>query len=164
MNKFKSFFWSYDFSISLAIGIILYIVLPEFLSMKFMLTYYEIIITTISIIFSLMFASCSILMSSSDNDFINFLNEKNDFDNLLWTFRITLFALFISLIYALVIFVATNYIVEMAKEGEVWVQHKIFFTTLSSITIYGLIATFLSVEDTLKFSKFRSRFLKDKKE
>lgn len=164
MNRFKSFFWSYDFGISLAIGIILYVVLPEFLSMKFMLTYYEIIITTISIVFSLMFASCSILMSSSDNDFINFLNEKNDFDNLLWTFRITLIALFLSLIYALVIFVATNYIVEMAKEDEVWVQHKIFFTTLSSITIYGLVATFLSVEDTLKFSKFRSRFLKDRKE
>lgn len=163
MNKYKSFFLSYDFGFSLVTGIILYFVLPEFLLAKFMLIYYEIIITTISIIFSLMFASCSILMSSSDDDFINFLNEKNDFDDLLWTFRITLIALFISLIYALIIFVATNYIVEIAKDGEVWMQHKIFFVTLTSVTTYGLIATYLSVENTLKFSKFRSKFLKGKK-
>lgn len=162
MNKYKSFFISYDFGFSLILGVVLFILLPEFLLMKFMLTYYEIIITTTSIIFSLMFASCSILMSSSHDNFINFLNEEDDFDNLLWTFRITLIGLFLCLIYALILYVGTNYILEAANNKDVWVQHKIFFVTLTSITIYALIATYLSVEDVLRFSKFRSRFLKKK--
>lgn len=163
MNRLKSFFFSYDFAASLILGVVLYIYIPEYLRMNFMITYYNIIITTISIIFSLMFASCSILMSSSDDEFINFLNEKGDFDNLLWTFRITLVALFVSLLYALIVFVGSSYLVETAVEGQKWEQHKIFFVTLTIITVYGLIATYLSVIDTLHFSQFRSKFLKQKK-
>ena len=164
MSKLKSFFISYDFGFSLIIGITLYIILPEYLLMNFTIDYYGVIITAVSIIFSLVFASCSILLSSSDNDFINFLNEEDDFDNLLWTFRVTLVSLFICLLYSLALYVGTSYMIEHFKiEGE-WEQHKILFISLTSLTIYSLIATYLSVEDTLIFSKFRSRFLKKKEE
>lgn len=160
MDKIKSFFISYDFGISFVLGIALYIFMPEYIQMTFTADYYGVVITAISIIFSLVFASCSILLSSSDNDFINFLNEENDFDNLLWTFRITLISLFICLLYSLVLFVGTSYYLKHSAENEIWLQHKSLFITLTSITVYSLIATYLSVEDTLIFSKFRSRFLK----
>lgn len=164
MDKTKSFIISYDFFISLLVGVVLYLFLPEYLSMKFVLEYYGTIISAIAIIFSLVFASCSILMSSSDDDYINFLNEKDDFDNLLWTFRITLISLFISLLYSLILYTGTSYILESASTAGNWAQHKVLFISLTVITAYSLIATYLSVENTLSFSKYRSRFLKMKKE
>lgn len=164
MNKIKSFFVSYDFGISSILGITLYILMPEYLQMSFAVEYYSVIITAVSIIFSLVFASCSILLSSSDNDFINFLNEEDDFDNLLWTFRVTLISLFICLLYSLVLFVSTSYYLDHSSENKIWLQHKSLFISLTALTTYSLIATYLSVEDTLIFSKFRSRFLKQKEE
>lgn len=164
MNNVRSILIGYDFIISLLLTVILYFILPDFLLMKFMVTYYNIVITIVSIIFSLLFTACSILMSSSDDEFIVFLNKDKIFDDLLWTFKITLIALFGCLIYSLFLYVFTNYYIENSKYGEIWYQHKIVFCSLTSITTYSLIATYLSVENTLTYSKYRSKYLKIKKE
>ena len=102
-------------------------------------------------------------MSSSDDDFIIFLNEDKIFDDLLWTFKVTLIALFGCLIYSLFLYILTNYYIENSKKGEIWFQHKIIFCSLTFLTTYSLIATYLSVENTLIFSKFRSKYLKIRK-
>ena len=163
MNNVRSILIGYDFKISILLSVILYFILPDYLLMKFMITYCNIVITVVSIIFSLLFTACSILMSSSDDDFIIFLNEDKIFDDLLWTFKVTLIALFGCLIYSLFLYILTNYYIENSKIGEIWFQHKIIFCSLTLLTIYSLIATYLSVENTLIFSKFRSKYLKIKK-
>lgn len=163
MNNIRSILIGYDFKISVLLSVILYFILPDYLLMKFMITYYNIVITIVSIIFSLLFTACSILMSSSDDDFIIFLNEDKIFDDLLWTFKVTLIALFGCLIYSLFLYILTNYYIENSKIGEIWFQHKIIFCSLTLLTTYSLIATYLSVENTLIFSKFRSKYLKIKK-
>lgn len=87
MNKFKSIIFGTDFIISTILFMILIFALPEYLSMKFMISYFNVVITVVSIIFSLLFTACAILLSSSDDDFIFFLNEDKIFDELLWTFK-----------------------------------------------------------------------------
>lgn len=163
MNNIRSILIGYDFKISILLSVILYFILPDYLLMKFMVTYYNIVITIVSIIFSLLFTACSILMSSSDDDFIIFLNKDKIFDDLLWTFKITLIALFGCLIYSLFLYILANYYIENSKNEEIWYQHKIVFCSLTLITTYSLIATYLSVENTLIFSKFRSKYLKIRK-
>jgi hypothetical protein len=163
MNNVRSILIGYDFKISIFLSVILYIILPDYLLMKFLITYYNIIITIVSIIFSLLFTAFSILMSSSDDDFIFFLNKDKIFDDLLWTFKVTLIALFGCLIFSLFLYVLTNYYIENSKYGEIWYQHKIVFCSLTLITTYSLIATYLSIENTLIFSKFRSKYLEIKK-
>ncbi|WP_445720141.1 hypothetical protein [Flavobacterium sp.] len=163
MNNVRSILIGYDFKISILLSVILYFILPDYLLMKFMITYYNIVITVVSIIFSLLFTACSILMSSSDDDFIIFLNEDKIFDDLLWTFKVTLIALFGCLIYSLFLYILTNYYIENSKIREIWFQHKIIFCSLTLLTTYSLIATYFSVENTLIFSKFRSKYLKIRK-
>lgn len=165
MSKLKSLVVGYDFILSTILVIVLYFfILPNYLLMTFMISYYNIIITVVSIIFSLLFTACAILMSSSDDDFINFLNKDKVFDDLLWTFKVTLIALFLCLVLSLFLYIGTNFYIETYKNGEIWQQHKIIFCFLTYITTYSLIATYLSVNNTLIFSKFRSRFLSIKKE
>lgn len=140
MNRVKSFFISFDFIISIVIGLVFYFFLPTYLSATFLIEYYKIIISTVAIIFSIMFAACSILMSSSDNDFITFLNEENDFDNLLWTFKITLISLFLCLVYSLLLFVTTTYYLDKLPEEDQLCQHIILFSSLTTIFSYSLIS------------------------
>ena len=54
-------------AISVLLSVILYFILPDYLLMKFMITYYNIVITIVSIIFSLLFKKPSYCFISFDD-------------------------------------------------------------------------------------------------
>jgi hypothetical protein len=100
-------------------------------------------------------------MTASDNDFIEFLEEEGDFKALLDSFKITLLFLFASLLYSISLYVGSEYIEKNVSEG--WLQHKILFIIFQFLFVYSLIATGLSVKDTIIFSQYRARFLINRK-
>ena len=104
----------------------------------------------------------AIIMSSSDNDFIEFLEEKNTFTELLWSFKFTLFVLFLSLILSILLYSGTSYWIE-TNHNETWLQDYRLLLLLQFCFLYGMIATWFSIIDTVKFSQFRSEFLKEQK-
>jgi hypothetical protein len=159
MNKFKMILFSWDIYLSLPLSLISYFFLPKYLEMEFTLSFFNIGITVISIIFSLFFAALAIIMSSSDNDFLEFLEQKNQFTTLLWTFKVTLIALFCTLIYSIVLYTGTQYYIVHFNPIK-WEQHKILFIFFEFLFLYSMIATGLSINDTIVFSKFRAKFLK----
>lgn len=162
MRRFKAIILSWDFGITLLSVFATYLVLPEYINMNFALSFYNVAMTVLSIIFSLFFTAMAIIMSSSDNDFIEFLEEKNTFTELLWSFKFTLFVLFLSLILSIILYSGTSYWIE-TNHNETWLQDYRLLLLLQFCFLYGMIATWFSIMDTVKFSKYRSDFLKEQK-
>lgn len=162
MRRLKSFIISWDLLVTLIVTIVTYYALPNYLDMDFVLSIYNMSITILSIIFSLFFAALAIIMSSSENDFIDFLEETKGFSELLWSFKITLIMLFVSLIYSIVLYTGTSYCIE-SYEGN-WLQRDILFLVLTALFTYSMSSTCISVYDTIKFSEYRSKFERNKKE
>ena len=158
--KISNIILSWDFVIAIVLTLITALILPSYLELEFCKSFYSTGITVLSIIFSIFFAALAIIMASSDNDFIEFLEENGDFTALLDTFKITLVMLFISLIYSIVLFVITDYNLTSLKcQSD---QHKTFFLVFEFLFCYSLLATGLSVKDTIIFSNFRARYLSRK--
>jgi ABC-type uncharacterized transport system fused permease/ATPase subunit len=162
MRRFKAIILSWDFGITLLSVFATYLVLPEYINMNFALSFYNVAMTVLSIIFSLFFTAMAIIMSSSDNDFIEFLEERNTFTELLWSFKFTLFVLFLSLILSIILYSGTSYWIE-TNHNETWLQDYKLLLLLQFCFLYGMIATWFSIMDTVKFSKYRSDFLKEQK-
>lgn len=162
MRRFKAVILSWDFVITLLSVFATYLVLPEYINMNFALSFYNVAMTVLSIIFSLFFTAMAIIMSSSDNDFIEFLEKKNTFTELLWSFKFTLFVLFLSLILSIILYSGTSYWIE-TNHNETWLQDYRLLLLLQFCFLYGMIATWFSIMDTVKFSKYRSDFLKEQK-
>ncbi|HRB70904.1 MAG TPA: hypothetical protein PK776_03560 [Flavobacterium sp.] len=159
MRRIKAVIKSSDFVIALLSTIATYFLLPDYINMKFALSFYNVAMTVLSIIFSLFFTAMAILMSSSDNDFIEFLEEQNTFTELLWSFKFTLFILFASLILSIILYTGTSFWLE-TNYRDVWLQKSILLLTLEFSFLYGMLATWLCIIDTVKFSKYRALFLK----
>lgn len=160
--KISTIILSWDFVVSIILTLATAIFMPTMLKISFCISFYNIGITVLSIIFSLFFAALAIIMTSSDNDFIEFLEEENDFTALLDTFKITLLMLFISLIYSIVLYVTSDYFAK--TNDDQFQQHKIFFLLFEFLFSYSLLSTSLSVKDTIKFSDIRAKYLKSKKQ
>jgi hypothetical protein len=146
-----------DFVISAILGIVLYLFIPELVKITFFLSSYMIGITVLSIVFSLFFAALAIVMTSSDDEYIVFLNDLNVFDKLRGMFEFTLGSLFVSLVYAIVVYIISDYI-RTQVEGD-YLGHKIFFIIFACLFCYSMLATLPSVWHTLKFSQYRVQYL-----
>ena len=159
--KISNIILSWDFVIAIVLTLVTALILPSYLELDFCKSFYNIGITVLSIIFSIFFAALAIIMASSDNDFIEFLEENGDFTALLATFKITLVMLFISLIYSIVSYVIADYNLTTLQDQSVF-QHKTFFLIFEFLFCYSLLATGLSVKDTIIFSNFRAKYLSKK--
>jgi hypothetical protein len=155
--KLRNYLLSWDTVAGIVAPLVTALCVPSQLDSGFVLSIYGIGINVLSIIFSLFFASSAIIMTSSDNDFIRFLEEGNDFTGLLTTFKVTLVALFVSLLYALVLYGITDY--QNRQIHEPAFQHVAWFLVFEGFFVYSLISTGLSAKDTIKFSSRRARFL-----
>lgn len=158
--KISNIILSWDFVISIILTLVTAIFLPSMLKISFCISFYNTGITVLSIIFSLFFAALAIIMTSSDNDFISFLEEENDFTALLDSFKITLAMLFVSLIYSIILYISSDYFAK--NNNSEFQQHKIFFLLFEFLFTYSLLSTALSVKDTIKFSDLRGQFLNKK--
>lgn len=163
MRRIKSIIKGYDFAISILLTLATAYILPDYINMKFALSFFNVCMTILSIIFSLFFAAMAILVSSSDNDFIDFLEEKKVFTELLWSFKFTLSILFLSLIISIFFYLGTSYWLETYDKFR-WLQYKWLSLLLLFFFIYGMLATWMSVIDIVKFSSFRLKFLKQQRD
>ena len=159
--KISNIILSWDFVIAIILTLVTALILPSYLELEFCKSFFSIGISVLSIIFSIFFAALAIIMASSDNDFIEFLEENGDFTALLDTFKITLVMLFVSLIYSIILYVITDYYISTLNCQTVN-QHKTFFLIFEFLFCYSLLATGLSVKDTIIFSNFRARYLSQK--
>jgi hypothetical protein len=80
---------------------------------------------------------------------------------LLWSFKITLLFLFMSLILSILLYSGTSYWLESYSKDS-WFQNKMLLLILEFLFLYGMLATWFCIMDTLNFSKYRSKYLSKK--
>lgn len=154
--KIKDIIISWDFYISFLIAIVLWLIFPFWISNQFTTTLYEIGISVLSIIFSVFFAALAIIISSSDDDFVRFLEETGDYTAIIDTFKFSLSVLFIALLYSIILKAITSYWISLK-----FINQQFYFVVIFGfLFFYGLFATFNSTCDAIVYSKFRTKYLK----
>jgi uncharacterized Tic20 family protein len=151
----KSIVLSWDFALALAFALVSWFFLPNWVSNTFAKDLYTIGINVLAIVFSVFFAALAIIISSSDNEFVNFLEEFGDYTKIISTFQISLLVLFIALIYSLTMYALTSaWIVDQFID-----QPRESVAAFIFLGLWGLFAAFNSARDSITYSKLRAKFL-----
>lgn len=153
--KAKDIFLAVDFFAAVALALTAWLILPYWISSEFAKDLYSIGISVLSIVFSVYFAALAIIMSSSDDDFIRFLEEEGQYTTIIISFEWSLGALFVALIYSMGIYAFTSYWLSTSVPN----QEKWCLVVFSFLFFYGLFSAASSTRNAIIYSRFRTRFL-----
>lgn len=121
-------------------------------------------IGVLSIVFSIFFAALAFIISASDDDFVSFIEEKGLFTKIVNTFKWTVLSLFVALIYAILIYIVASYSIQYKNKNDETFLHISIIAIYCFLFFYSLIATLLSTNDAIKYSKKRVKFVRKKKD
>jgi hypothetical protein len=155
----RSILFSWDFMIAILIAIIAFWLLPCKVANDLARDVYNVGITSLSIIFSVYFAALAIIISSGDNDFIDFFDEQGDYTRLIKSFRYALLALLLALLLSIFLYTAAT-VLFYGKHPD---QPKFIMVVFSFFSSYGLLATFMAANDSIKYALYRVKFLRLKR-
>lgn len=149
----------WDIWAALVLCLILFIILPPKIACSFAKDMSVTAINVLVIVFSVFFAVLSIMISSGTDDFIEFLEEKEDFTGIMINFKITFVVIFGSLV--LIIFYYGMLLMLIGKgitTNPTWL-----FIIFSFLLSYSLFTFFNASLDAMTFSQYRVEFFKQKK-
>lgn len=154
----KDFICSWDFLLSFMVSIATFVVLYKQLPGMFAQNVYQTGITILSIVFSVFFAAMAIIISSSDNEFIIFLDKEHGaYQLLIQILKASVIIIFLALMYSVIMFLVTSYWLNF---NPAYVQHKSYTTFFAFSFTYSMLCSLKSVLDSLKFASYRVKFLK----
>ncbi len=156
--KIYSIFLSWDFGVASVLAIVTALLCPTTVSMTMARDFYSVGVSVLSVVFSVFFAALAIIMSAGDNEFVAFLHQDGSYSEIVWSFRFTISALFVSLAIALTEYAYVGF---RLSHGAEW-HSKWFLVVFVACFPYSLIAVALSVHDAIKYSDARVRFLNSK--
>lgn len=157
--KLRYIIISWDFVLAFTIAAFSSFYFYYWLNNEFAIVVYEIGISVLSIIFSVFFAALAIIISSSDDEFVKFLDETGDYKAIISSFKFSLSLLFIALLYSIVLTIISTYFKTLGYINQQFYFISVFIFLFS----YSLLATFISTFDAIKYSSYRTEYLKIKK-
>ena len=134
-----------------------YYFMPCCVSHDLALAFYNIGVTVLSILFSVFFAALAIILSSSSDDFVKFLERDGSYTAIINLYKYTLAVLFIGLLVSIVASMITSFIM---KSGSLN-QNKIYSSLFVGLFFYGVFCSYNSAKDAIMYSMYRMKFLKD---
>ena len=146
---------SYDTIIALILSAICLYLIPEWVGGGLVKDLLGMGIGVLSIIFSIFFAALAFIMSSSDNEFVKFLEKDKIFTGIINTFKWTVGSLFVALLYSIIVYIAIAFKNELSEN---FVFSKYIIGLFCFLFFYSLIATILSTQDAIKYSNARIDF------
>lgn len=152
---FKTYIFSLDFIIALLFGITAFFGFAREVSNELAKDLYLAGITVLSIIFSVYFAALAIIISSSDDSFVRFLEEVGDYTRIINTFRFTLFSIFTSLSLSIILYFITSTFINDKKIS----QPSYLIVAFVFMFTYSLISAIGVTSDAISYAKLRSVFL-----
>lgn len=156
--KVKDIALCWDFILAIVLSGIIYAILPCNVKLVAAKDIYYIAITVLSIIFSLYFAALAIIISSSNDDFILFLEVDKTYTGVIGTFKYTLIVLFFSLIVSIILFC----IASIGINENYDIQSKIIMSIFNFFFSYSLFTVFNACLDSITYAKKRVDFIKIK--
>ena len=153
--KINSIILSWDFFLALTLSIFVFCILPDQKSISLATSVYGVGISVLSIVFSIFFAALAIIISSGDNEFIQFLElEKNIYTNIIATFIFTIGTLFGALLLSLALYFYTN----TFPDEAVAFQSKLI-PIFIFFFLYSLLAAAISIFDSIRYAEYRTKFI-----
>ncbi len=149
---------SWDFCGAIIIWLISYCFLPLKLKLSFTTTLYSIGVTTLAIVFSVYFAALAVIVSGSNDSFIRFLQKLEVYSDILNTFKVTLFSVFISLLFSIYSYFFSSRQISHGFTGE----PKWRFTVFILLFAYSLFASFKAAQFSIRYAGYRGEFLEGK--
>lgn len=149
-------FFSIDFILALIVSCIIFIVLPYQVPNTIAQDIYFVGISVLSIVFSLYFAALAVIVSSGDNRFITFLElEGRYYTRLLATFKYSLIVILVSLIFSILMYCLTSFILSQEELSQsIW-----YLTFFSFLFSYSLLVALMSILDSINYAKYRAIYL-----
>src|SRR5205807_1174381 len=99
--KLKSLILAWDFGVAISLTLVCSVLLPHWVKNDFTKDLYGVGISVLSIVFPVFFAALAVMMASSDDEFVKFLEEQGHYKRLIASMRFTLVVLFLALVAAL---------------------------------------------------------------
>lgn len=159
MKFLRSIVLSWDFWIAIAAAVLAFVCMPGSVLNGFAKDIYGVGISVLSIVFSVYFAALAIIISSSDDDFVRYLESGGHYSRIVATFEWTLSWLFIALIYSIVVYMLTSLWANLSQME----QPKWMYVVFCLLFTYSLFAAFFATGDALKYAKYRARFVTSNK-
>lgn len=147
---------SWDLWVSIFVATFFFFLYQDNISLEKCEKIFEVCIAFLSIIFSVYYAAYAVLVASGDDDFIRFLEEDGSYMDIILTFRYTLVLLFVSLFFSISLYFYS--LLSLIDGINASLMSVYFF-----IVMYALFAVVQSSLDAVKYSEYRVRFLKIKK-
>ena len=157
--KPREIIMSWDFLASLIIAGFSYFLFRPEIKSDFAKDMYGIGISVLAIVFSVYFAALAIIISSGDNEFVEFLETRGYYSIIIGAFQFSLAVLFIALIYSVVAYTITAY----NSSNQISSQPIVWFCLFMFLFPYGLFATANSSLDAIKYAEYRVKFLLSRK-
>ncbi|WP_046745543.1 hypothetical protein [Kordia zhangzhouensis] len=157
---FRTYIYSYDTIIAVTLTILCVFFMPSWTKGELIKDLLGMGIGVISIVFSIFFAALAFIIGASDDEFVSFLEEYGLFTKLINTFKWTVFSLFVSLLYSIIIYVIIAF---KLSESKTFIFHETLITIFCFLFFYSLIATMQSTNDAIKYAKRRIKFTQIKK-
>ncbi len=159
-DKIFRYIISWDFLISSAIAVTLYFLFLPDISNTFVKDLSGVGISVLSIVFSVYFAALAIIISSSDDDFIRFLEVKGRYQQITSTFRYSLAVLFLALLYSVFTYANAAILIERKIQS----QQNYLFCIFTFAFFYGLLVALSATLDSIRYALTRVKFINKKDE
>lgn len=153
--NWRSLFFALDFWAACAASVLVRVTLPALIKNELAKDFYGVGLSILAILFSVFFAALAIIMASTDDEFVKFMEAAGDYSRLISTMRFTLYSLFIALIVSILLYVYSAYRIS----SGVGCQHWWLLDSFSFLFIYALFASLSTTHDAIRYSQNRVRFL-----
>lgn len=160
MKILKTYVLAFDTTLSLIVALLFLYLSPENISGNLSKDLLGIGIGTLSIIFSIFFAALAFIISASDDEFVAFLEEEGLFTELINLFKWTVGSLFVALLYSLFLYGFVAFGLDSNKDFSI---NSYYLAGFCLLFFYSLIATMLSTNDAIKYSKARIKYIRGKR-
>ncbi len=146
---------SVDFIISISATIVSALVLPNNLGNQIMEDLLSSSISIQSILFSIQLAAFALVVSFVDHEVLRVLQQKKDlYEELVWHFKVTSYSLFVGLLSSIISF---SIVVTSKCTTPNYVA-----AILAGLTLYGILASALSMRQLFNVASVRGQFFKGK--
>lgn len=154
--KPKDIIVSWDFTIALMVGGLTCYYSPEKVFHDVALAFYNTGVSVLSILFSVYFAALAIILSSSSDEFVKFLEKDGSYSAIIKLYKYTLAILFIGLVASIGLSLITSF----ASKGSVNSQSKFYISSFAFLFSYAVFCSYNSARDAITYSMYRMKFLK----
>lgn len=154
--NYKRIILSWDFLVALVFTGLVLLLFPGNVNNALATDLYNVGISVLSIVFSVYFAALAIIISSSDDDFVYFLEERGAYTVIITTFKFSLGILFAALLYSILLYAATSVWTDNGQES----QHKGWMIGYAFLFAYSLLAALTTTLDSIIYAQMRTKFLR----